>query len=118
MAEELAKLDKNRDPSGMSNEALWYDDAILHYRYHKLVTEGVKYEGWSKEDFLNYHALIVRELKARKLPHFDRSDELDRDTKPLLKDYAVVNPSGDVRGEAITLEEVLPHLKSFKLRQP
>jgi len=35
-----------------------------------------------------------------------------------LKEYAEVRPSGDKLGEPITLAEVLPHLKTFKLRQP
>jgi len=116
--ETFVKLDKNRAPAGMDQEALWYDDAILHYRYAKLVREGQGYEGWTREDFVNYHALILRELKARGLPHFDRGDELDRDTEPLLKQYAVVRPSGDRLGERIFLKDVLPHFQAFKLRQP
>lgn len=115
---DLEKLDKDRDVRAMSPEALWYDDAILHYRYHRLKTGERKYEGWSAEDFVNLHARIVREIKERGLAHFDRHDELDRDTKPFLKQFAEVRPSGNRMGEAITLDEVLPHLKSFKLRQP
>ncbi len=115
---ELEKLDKDADVTRMSPEALWYDDAILHYRYHKLKTTGQKYEGWTAEDMVNLHARMVRELKRRGLPHFGRDDELDRDTKPFLKDYADVRPSGTRMGEPIALDDVLPHLKSFKLRQP
>ncbi|GEM_PF-3159213 len=114
---DLSKLDKDRDVREMTPEALWYDDAILHYRYHRLKEKGERYEGWSAEDFVNLHARIVAELKRRSLPHFDRDDELDRDTAPFLK-YAEVRPSGETLGEPVTLEDVLPHLEAFKLRQP
>jgi len=115
---EIEKLDKDRDVTGMSPEALWYDDAILHYRYHRLKSKGEKYEGWSAEDMVNLHARIVTELKRRGLEHFDRGDELDEATKPFLKEYAEVRPSGDRLGEPIVLDEVLPYLKSFKIRKP
>jgi DNA adenine methylase len=120
---EFEKLDKDRDVRGMSPEALWYDDAILHYRYHRLKAAGRSYAGWSAEDFVNLHARIVEELRRRGLAHFDRGDALDRDTQPFLKDhgggpFAEVRPSGNRLGEPIALEDVLPHLRSFKLRQP
>ena len=115
---ELEKLDRDADVTRMSPEALWYDDAILHYRYHKLKAEGQKYEDWTAEDVVNLHARIVRELERRGLPHFDRDDELDGDTRPFLKDYADVRPSGNCMGEPVSLDDVLPHLRSFKLRQP
>ncbi len=114
----IEKLDKNRNPAEMDAEALWYDDAILHYRYAKVVREGQRYVGWTREDFVNYHALLLNELKARNLPHFDRGDELDRETEPFLKRYAEVHPSGVKLGERIELKEVLPHFQPFKLRQP
>jgi len=117
MTGELEKLDKNADVTRMSPEALWYDDAILHYRYHKLA-EGQKYEGWMAEDMVNLHVRIVQELKRRGLRHFDRDDELDGDSKPFLKDYADVRPSGTRLGEPVSLDDVLPHLRTFKLRQP
>lgn len=115
---DLEKLDKDRDVREMPPEALWYDDAILHYRYHRLKAGTEKYQGWSAEDFVNLHARIVRELRRRSLAHFDRDDELDRDTRPFLKEFAEVRPSGNRMGEPIALDDVLPHLKSFKLRQP
>ena len=115
---DIQKLDRNRDPGKMDREALWYDDAILHYRYHKAKLEGQKYEGWSLEDFINYHVLIVKELRRRGLQHFDRNDELDRDSKPLLKQYAPVHPSGNKQGRRIHLHEVLPYFREFKLRKP
>ncbi|MFN3487432.1 MAG: hypothetical protein ACK44W_18345, partial [Planctomycetota bacterium] len=76
---DLEKLDKDRDVREMPPEALWYDDAILHYRYQRLKAGTEKYQGWSAEDFVNLHARIVRELRRRGLAHFDRDDELDRD---------------------------------------
>ena len=115
---EIKKLDKDRDVREMPPEALWYDDAILHYRYQRLKAGTEQYEGWSAEDFVNLHARIVRELRRRGLAHLDRDDELDRDTKPFLKEFAEVRPSGNRMGEPIALGDVLPHLKSFKLRQP
>jgi len=115
---DILKLDKNRKPAGMDREALWYDDAILHYRYHKAKVEGQKYESWSLEDFINYHVLIVQELKRRDLQHFDRNDELDRDSKPFLKQYAPVHPSGNRQGKRIHLHDVLPYFREFKLRKP
>jgi hypothetical protein len=115
---EIEKLDKDRDVREMPPEALWYDDAILHYRYHRLKVGKEKYEGWSAEDFVNLHARIVREIRRRGLAHLDRDDELDRDTTPFLKEFAEVRPSGNRLGEPIALDDVLPHLKSFKLRQP
>lgn len=116
--DETVKLDKNRNPAEMDADALWYDDAILHYRYAKVVRDGRRYEGWTREDFVNYHALLLEELKARKLPHFDRGDELDRETEPFLKQYALVHPSGVKLGERIELKDVLPSFQAFKLRQP
>ncbi len=118
METELVKLDKNRNPKDMDKEALWYDDAILHYRYQKAKLEGQKYEGWSLEDFVNYHVLIIQELKRRGLKHLDRGDELDKDSKPFLKEYAPVHPSGEKQGERISLEEILTYFKEFKLRKP
>lgn len=101
---DLEKLDKDRDVREMPPEAFWYDDAILHYRYHRLKADKKKYEGWSAEDFVNLHARIVRERRRRNLAHFDRGDELDRDTKPFLKQYALVHPSEETRGREILLE--------------
>ncbi len=118
MSTEINKLDKDRDVREMTPEALWYDDAILHYRYHRLKALGERYEGWSAEDMVNLHARMVQELARRGLHHFDRNDDLDRDTKPFLKQYAVVQPSGQVLGEEVTLAEVLPFFREFKIRQP
>ncbi|MEW6556019.1 MAG: hypothetical protein AB1349_01540 [Elusimicrobiota bacterium] len=114
---EVYKLDKDADLSKKSKEALWYDDAILHYRYHK-AKQGLKYQGWSLEDFVNLHVLILQELKKRKLPHFDRDDELDMDTKPFLKQYAPIEPSGEKLGERIYLKDILPYFKTFLIRKP
>lgn len=118
MDTEFMKLDKNRNPKDMDNEALWYDDAILHYRYLKAKLEGQKYEGWSLEDFVNYHVRILQELKRKGLKHFDRDDDLDKDSKPFLKEYAPVHSSGAKLGERIFLEEIISHFKQFKLRKP
>ena len=57
-----------------------------------------------RQDMVNLHARIVQELKRRGLPHFERGDDLDKDTKPFLKQYAEVRPSGDKLGEPITID--------------
>jgi len=90
---ELDKLDMGRDVRGMSREALWYEDATLHYRYHLLKAYGQKSEGWSGEDMVELHARIAKELERQGLPHFERDDELDRDTESFLKEFALDSAS-------------------------
>jgi len=146
MTGEVEKLDRDADVGRMTPEALWYDDAVLHYRYHRLKAQGQKYEGWTAEDMVNLHVRIVRELARRGLRHFDRGDELDEDSKPLTAvksgesrvksdggeasslvtpdstlvtaSYADVRPSGNTLGGEIRLQDVLAHFRSFKLRKP
>jgi len=64
----------------------------------------------------------VREKWEVETGEWKVKDDKDHSSLPTshsqLKEYAEVRPSGDRLGEPITLDEVLPHLKTFKLRQP
>lgn len=112
-----------------------------HWRLHMLFrgpAEDRRRAGFSAEDVSNLHALIVDELFERKVPHppppgdglddvsedFERHEERqpDYDVPPWEKmskrDYAPINASGVERGKEITLDEVLPHFKTFKTKKP
>ena len=99
---ELQKINKNKDPHGMGDEELLYNHSILHYRYVETLT-GRKYEGWSKEDFVNYHVLMVDVMKEKQVPHFPYGDQLDKDSKQFEK---VEEKS--IAGDRIFLEELFP----------
>ncbi|MBW2109282.1 MAG: DNA adenine methylase [Deltaproteobacteria bacterium] len=93
-AKAITELDGMKgDVNGMSREALWYEDATLHYRYHLLKAYGQKSEGWSGEDMVELHARIAKELERQGAAHFERDDDLDRDTETFLKQFTV--DSGD-----------------------
>lgn len=131
-------LKPDNDPEDMTDAEL----KAAHWQLHKMLDKekknqsGVK--GWSTEDIVNLHARVVDEMFGRKIPHpappDNGLDELSADleqnttkqpdwhTKPAEKiekrDYAVINRSGVKRGKEIKIEEVLQHLKTFKMRKP
>ncbi|MBI4676109.1 MAG: DNA adenine methylase, partial [Elusimicrobia bacterium] len=106
------------DPAKLADQELLSLDYLLHRAWkHKReggqVHFGDKY--WSFEDLVNLHALVRREMSSRAFQH-TAADELDSQTQPFLKakdDLAPVHPSGVELGREITLEEVLPQIKSF-----
>ncbi|MDD4247497.1 MAG: hypothetical protein PHT13_00065 [Methanosarcina sp.] len=62
----------------LSNKQLLFDHFLLHSWYRK---DGV--EGFSKEDIVNQHVLIVLELVKRGIEHPESQDEeLDEDSEP------------------------------------
>lgn len=114
------------DPSDMTTAELLKAHDILHgmYRIEALTQLGVK--GWSLEDVVNFHALIVDELEDRDKKHPPPpSDELDSVSQEFeasevkKAELAPVNHGGEGKqGKRIKPEDVLPFFKTFKLRAP
>lgn len=111
-----------------------------HWKLHEMfdleadTQRGV--QGWSTEDIVNLHSRVVDELYSRKIPHppppDNGLDELSGDferhageqpkwyeiQRVRKGEFAVINRSGNKLGRKITLDEVLPHFRTFKMRVP
>jgi hypothetical protein len=105
------------------------DDELLsvHRRLHQLF--GGNFAGndrlaagdLRREDLVNAELFVQDEMARRGLRH-EADDELAHETAALRRtakqELAPVHPSGEALGPEITLGEVLPHFRSFKLRAP
>jgi len=122
---EIEKMDLNdfgslfkKNPSELNEQELLSVDLILHKAW-KLKTEGGRVhlgeKSYSNEDIINLHALVLGEFTKRGVKH-TLDDELYKQTLPFMKsqnDLAPVYPSGVELGREITLEEILPQIKTF-----
>lgn len=106
------------NPANLSDQELLSLDFLLHRAWKHKRDGGKVYFGnksWSFEDLANLHALVRQEMSKRGFQH-TTNDELDQQTQPFLKsngDLAPVYPSGVELGRPLTLNEVLPQIKSF-----
>ena len=141
----LSKLEKRINLNPGSDVERFTGNQLLeaHWLLHQLYrNKGPKAmsERFSTEDLTNFHALLVDELLSRGTKHppppDDGLDEVSSDfeqgkgqpdywTPPFRRrmrkeevEFAKVHSSGVERGREISLEEVLPHFKSFKVRKP
>jgi site-specific DNA-adenine methylase len=133
--EKRIQLSPNLNPSSETTEDLVRAHWDLHLLYRKLEPG----KGWTREDVVNVHAMVVDELYERKVKHpappdeglDDRSEDFEQHaernldwTEPVRKacdpdrDLAIVHGSGADDGPEITVDQVLPHLKDFRLRSP
>lgn len=87
--EELtaSAIHKNVSPSSLDDQELVFDHSLLH-RLYKLYVENGSVNGWSREDILNYHALIMKEMMKRGMEH-KTHDKLDEDTESKSPGVAV-----------------------------
>jgi hypothetical protein len=126
------------DPDEMSVAEL----LAAHWQLHELYLElplGKLKGKWTTEDVVNLHARVVDQLFDEGKPHppppdtglddlssdFEsHSDEQENTwTEPPVdkiekREMAIINRSGEVQGEVIKVDEILPHFKDFKLRKP
>lgn len=117
---EIVKLRPDADPKKMRDAALVLDHATLHYRDDRM-ERGYQYEGWTREKVRKLHAKLETEIERRGIPHVGPLGQWKKAVEggPLTPPgFAVVQPSGNVRGPEIKLADVLKHLKPFKLRAP
>lgn len=132
--EEMYKaleLAPDTDPDDLTAKEL----VAAHWRLHKLFDQeagpGRGAEGWSTEDIVNLHARVVDKMGEHPPPPDNGLDELSEDfeegaadrpkwhEEPAAKrDLSTINRSGEVRGDAIAMADVLPHFKDFKIRKP
>lgn len=130
-ADEIFKLDFERNPKEEDNKELVFTHSLLHTLF-KRKAEGspvvVGGKSRSLEDIINYHALVIQEMKRRDMKHRPH-DDLDRRTYELLgwelpeemkkqsRLYAPVFPTGAKQeGGEVFLQELVNRLRSFKLR--
>ncbi|KXH75416.1 MAG: hypothetical protein AM326_03430 [Candidatus Thorarchaeota archaeon SMTZ-45] len=114
-------LRPDSDPGKMTTEELME----AHGRLHEMFEQG-DVKGFSTEDVVNLHALVVDELTDRGKKHpvppnnglDDVSEEFERNEKKVEKRYSRIQHSGVKRGERIELADVLRHFETFKLRKP
>ena len=81
------------------------------------------YRGLSREDVVNAALFVLDDAKRRDLDvKFDSAlvDEVQQLRQKAAEDseYATIHASGEEQGDVLKLDEVLGHLKSFKLRMP
>jgi len=113
-------LRPDSDPGEMTTGEL----REAHSQLHEMFEQG-EVKGFSTEDIVNLHALVVDELMDRGKTHpappdnglDDVSEEFERHEK-VEKKYARIQHSGVKRGEKIQLADVLRHFETFKLRKP
>ena len=106
-------VNKNISVHNLTNQELVFDHSITHSWYNKK-----KIRGWSKEDVINYHHMVVNEMKRRGMEHKPH-DSLDEQAVVTTKSFLEVKSSGMDLGEEITLDEVIRYLgNSFKLASP
>lgn len=84
--DDFIKLNFERNPKEEDDKELIFTHSLLHTLF-KTKAEGspvvVDGEKRTLEDLVNYHALVVQEMKARKIKHVPH-DDLDRRTYDLL----------------------------------
>lgn len=82
--------------------------------------------GVSLEDIWNTHTMVANEMENRKMVHgsplsgakLPQKKSVNIKQEDSSDDLAPVKPSGNEQGPEISLEDVLQHIKSFKIRQP
>lgn len=116
-------LSPSTDPEDLTTAELLEGHDRLHFMYRAKAHAPKSVKGWSVEDIVNVHALIVGELQDRKKEHppppDDGLDDVSEDfERAVEKRYAVVRSSGVEEGEEIKLDDVISHFKSFKIRKP
>ncbi|MDR7420811.1 MAG: DNA adenine methylase, partial [Armatimonadota bacterium] len=126
----VARLDKlaiaEIHPDRLRNVS---DEEILsvHRRLHQLFAknfagnERLTVGELRREDLVNAELFVQEEMRRRGMRH-GADDALAREADALRRtakgELAPIHPSGEMQGREITLEEVLPHFRSFKLRAP
>lgn len=119
--EQLVKVHKEIPPKQLTDADLLFAHAVMH-RFWRLIQQGKKVEGWSKEDVVNYHTLCVQEMMRRHMKHHMR-DSLDSLTAEILhqsEKSLPVYPSDEPHDKpVILLEEILPlYDEGFKIVSP
>ncbi|MDD3039559.1 RNA ligase family protein [Bacteroides sp.] len=104
---------KGQKVGTLTNKQLLFDHLLLHKWFNQ---GGV--EGWSKEDLVNQHVLIVLELAKRGINHPDVEDKaLDDESEPFydkkLEDSKLANFIQDLPDEMILHDEFIKIVGSF-----
>jgi len=138
--EKRVSLMPGTDPSKLTDAQLKEAHWLLHQIYRDKGPKATA-DRFSTEDISNLHARMVDEMFERDIPHppppdegldeissdFEQHTEKQPDywSPPARRrvrkeevEFAKVHSSGVERGREITLEEVLPYFKSFKVRKP
>jgi 2'-5' RNA ligase len=139
--EKRLNINPNTKVSELTDRQLLEAHWILHQVFRGKGPKGISEEFTTTEALSNMHAIAVDELFSRgKLhppPPDDGLDEVSSDfeenaskqpdfwsppskrrIRKTEEDLAKVHSSGVKRGREISLEEVLPHFKTFKIRKP
>lgn len=123
--EKKFELDSDADPEHATSKELLEAHDELHFKF-RLEAHGKGDPKFSIEDLVNLHALIVDEMRNRRIKHpappddgLDKTSERFESTEDgVKKEYARVSHSGNEVGDSIHISEVLDHFKTFKLRKP
>lgn len=138
--EKRVNLSPDSDPSKLTDAQLREAHWLLHQIYRNKGPKAVA-DRFSTEDISNLHARIVDEMFERDIKHppppdegldevssdFEQHSEKQPDywSPPAKRrvrkeevEFSKVHSSGVERGREITLEEVLPYFKTFKIRKP
>jgi hypothetical protein len=116
---ELIKFDKNKPPATYTDDDLLFAHTILHSWYEKL-GRGDAVEGWTREEILDYHLLILEEMKLRGYKHTSH-DQLDYDTVELVRRAEESGKDLEEPEEEdglISLQTLGESLQSFSIRKP
>lgn len=129
--DEAVKVDFERNPKKEEDKELVFTHSLLH-TYFKRKASGaplvVNGKARTLEDVINYHALVLQEMKRRDIKHLPHDDldrrtydllgwELPREMKKQSPLYAPVFPTGSKQeGGRIYLRDLVERLRSFKLR--
>jgi len=76
----------------------------LHQAYERFL-EGEVVRGYSREDFMNVHEIIRKELEKRNIEHREVA-KLDFEAREFFK-MLTIQPSGEVQGKEIFLQDYL-----------
>lgn len=114
---DIKSLEFNRDYDKDVKELLFKHEEL--HSFHALETEDNFFDFKS---LLERHEQIIKALDFFNVKHILKEDFLDDYSKFISKEnkFAEVQPSGNhnKHRETITIEEILPFFKSFKLRSP
>lgn len=77
-------MDINKKPSLLSDKALLYDFMLAHRFWKSHYSEGKIVKKISKEELVNYTALIVQEMLKRKLSIHEYDDDLTTKVRQLI----------------------------------
>lgn len=129
--DEAVKVDFERNPKKEEDKELVFTHSLLHTYFKRKVSGAplvVNGKARTLEDIINYHALVLQEMKRRDIKHVPH-DDLDRRTYDLLgwelpeemkkqsPLYAPVYATGSKQeGGKIYLRDFVDRLRSFKLR--